>query len=73
MRVEAASYDPGRGWDYNPGAGGPEGNHEITLGSHEVAGVRLEVVAWTPPVLPPEGPLPPEPPVDSTGVRPDGT
>ncbi len=73
MRVDAARYDPATGWD--PGAeptpGGPEGSHELGLGSSEVAGVRLRVIAWTPPPLPPGEPRPePPPPVDSTGVDP---
>jgi hypothetical protein len=73
MRVEAARYDPATGWD--PGAeptpGGSEGTHELTLGSSQVGGVRLRVIAWTPPPLPPGEPRPePPPPVDSTGVSP---
>ena len=79
MRVEAARYHPATGWDPGPepAPGGAEGSHELALGSSDVAGVRLEVVAWLPPPLPP--PLPPgepppeRPPVDSTGVSPDGT
>jgi hypothetical protein len=44
----------------------PEGNHTLSLGSSKVDGVRLEVVAWTPPPLPPgPGPVP----VDSGLVR----
>jgi hypothetical protein len=73
MRVEAALYDPATGWDPNPepGRGGPEGSHDLTLGSGTIAGVRLRVVAWTPPPLPPEEPRPVDPPpVDSTGVAP---
>jgi hypothetical protein len=82
MRVEPLRYDPLTGWDPGPdpaegGAeGGPEGSHELSLGSTDVAGVRLRVVAWTPPPLPPEEPRPDDPPpddpppVDSTGVAP---
>jgi hypothetical protein len=70
MRVEAARYDPATGWD--PGAeptpGGPEGRHELVLGSSQIAGVRLRVVAWTPPPLPPGEPPGEPPPGDSTGV-----
>jgi hypothetical protein len=52
MRVEAARYDPATGWD--PGTdGGAEGSHELALGSSEVTGVRLRVIAWVPPPLPP--------------------
>jgi hypothetical protein len=48
----------------------PEGNHTLSLGSSSVDGVRLEVVAWTPPPLPPEpGPGPDPVPVDSGVVR----
>jgi hypothetical protein len=71
MRVEAARYDPATGWepDAEPTPGGPEGRHELALGASEVAGVRLRVVAWTPPPLPPGEPRPGDPPpVDSTGV-----
>jgi hypothetical protein len=71
MRVEPLRYDPLTGWDPGPepAAGEPEGSHELTLGSTDVAGVRLKVVAWTPPPLPPEEPRPDDPPpVDSTGV-----
>jgi hypothetical protein len=46
----------------------PEGNHTLSLGSSSVDGVRLEVVAWTPPPLPPE-PGPGPVPVDSGVVR----
>jgi hypothetical protein len=76
MRVEPLRYEPLTGWDPGPepAEGGPEGNHELALGSTDVAGVRLTVVAWTPPPLPPDEPTPVDPPpvdpppVDSTGV-----
>jgi hypothetical protein len=70
MRVEAARYDPATGWDPGgePTPGGPEGRHELALGSSQVAGVRLRVVAWTPPPLPPGEPPGEPPPGDSTGV-----
>ena len=75
MRVEPLRYDPATGWDPGPepAPGEPEGSHELALGSSDVAGVRLTVVAWTPPPLPPsEPPGEPRPddppPVDSTGV-----
>jgi hypothetical protein len=76
MRVEPLRYDPATGWDPGPEPveGGPEGSHELALGSTDVAGVRLTVVAWTPPPLPPDEPRPVDPPpvdpppVDSTGV-----
>jgi hypothetical protein len=76
MRVERMSYDPATGW--RPGAeGGPADapdSHTLALASSEIAGVKLEVVAWRPPPLPPIDPTdPPPPPVDSTGVSPDGT
>jgi hypothetical protein len=79
MRVEPLRYDSPTGGDPppEPASGEPEGSHELTLGSSDVAGVRLTVVAWTPPPLPPSEPPgePPSeprpdnpPPVDSTGV-----
>jgi hypothetical protein len=71
MRVEPLRYDPATGWDPGPepAPDGPTGGHELTLASSEVAGVRLTVVAWTPPPLPPGEPRPVDPPpVDSTGV-----
>ena len=70
MALQAARYDPATGWEPGgePTPGGPEGRHELTLGSSEVAGVRLRVVAWTPPPLPPGEPPVEPPPVDSTGV-----
>jgi hypothetical protein len=71
MRVEPLRYDPltGRDPGPEPAEGGPEGSHELALGSTDVAGVRLTVVAWTPPPLPPDEPRPDDPPpVDSTGV-----
>jgi hypothetical protein len=52
MRVEPLRYDPLTGVP-DP-LGGPEGSHTIVLGSSSIDGVRLEVVAWTPPPLPPE-------------------
>jgi hypothetical protein len=76
MRVEPARYDPSTGWDPGgePPPGGPEGSHELTLRSSDIAGVRLTVIAWTPPPLPPGEPQPEPPaPVDSTGVTPDGS
>jgi hypothetical protein len=76
MRVDPLRYDPATGVD--PGSesapGDPEVSHELSLGSSDVAGVRLTVVAWVPPPLPPSDPPPGEPPpderppVDSTGV-----
>jgi hypothetical protein len=75
MRVERMRYDPATGWD--PGSGGEPGDaeedHALALGTSEIAGVRLEVIEWVPPPLPPVDPIPTEPPVDSTGVSPDGT
>jgi hypothetical protein len=71
MGVEPLRYEPltGRDPGPEPAEGGPEGSHELSLGSTDVAGVRLTVVAWTPPPLPPEEPRPDDPPpVDSTGV-----
>jgi hypothetical protein len=69
MRVEPVRWEPLTGVADPPG--GPEGSHTLALGSSSVDGVRLTVVAWTPPPLPPPEPGPgPEPdpiPVDSTG------
>ena len=75
MRVEPAALRPGHRLGSQeparPAPGGPEGSHELALGSSEVAGVRLKVVAWTPPPLPPGEPRPDDPPpVDSTAGRP---
>lgn len=42
-------------------AGGPEGEHTITMARSEVDGVRLTVESWTPPPVPP-GPEPVPPP-----------
>jgi hypothetical protein len=69
MRVEPVRYEPLTGATDPPG--GPEGSHTVSLGSSSVDGVRLTVVAWTPPPLPPPEPGPgPDPvPVDSTGPR----
>ena len=68
MRVVPLRYEPLTGIADPPG--GPEGSHTVALGSSSVDGVRLTVVAWTPPPLPP-GPGPDPLPVDSTGlVRP---
>jgi hypothetical protein len=71
MRVERMRYDPATGWD--PGSeGDAEEDHALALAATEVAGVRLEVIQWAPPP-PPVDPIPTEPPVDSTGVSPDGS
>jgi hypothetical protein len=75
MRVERMRYDPVTGWDPGPDGGADDftESHTLALGSSEIAGVRLKVIAWNPPPLPPIDPIPGEPPVDSTGVSPDGT
>jgi hypothetical protein len=62
MRVEPLRYEPLTGVADTPAT--PEGEHRLSLGSSTVDGVRLEVVAWTPPPLPPE-PAPEPVPVDS--------
>jgi hypothetical protein len=52
-------------------AAGAEGEHTIAMGQSEVDGVRLTVVSWAPPPLPPPGPVPPEPvPPDSAVASP---
>ncbi len=62
MRVEALRY-PG---PPTPVAGMPgsplesAGDHTITMAETSVDGARLTVIAWTPPPLPPPGPLPPD-------------
>ncbi len=74
MRVDRMWYDPATGWENGPG-GDPSqpDSKDIALGSSEIAGVRLKVVEWAPPPLPPVDPVPEPPPVDSTNVSPDGT
>ena len=52
MRVEPLRYEPLTGVVDSPDS--PEGSHELALGPRSVDGVRLTVVAWTPPSLPPE-------------------
>ena len=60
MEVEAAT------WEYLAGGGrspsDASGSHRISLASTVVEGVRLAVLAWTPPE---PGPLPPPLPVDT--------
>jgi hypothetical protein len=51
MTVEPLRYERLTGVVDPPN--GPEGSHTLSLGSSSVDGVRLEVVAWKPPVLPP--------------------
>jgi hypothetical protein len=63
MVVEPLRYEPLTGVVDPPN--GPEGTHSLALGSSSVDGVRLTVVAWTPPPLPPPEPVP----VDSTVTR----
>jgi hypothetical protein len=64
MTVEPLRYERLTGVADPPNS--PEGSHTLSLGSSSVDGVRLEVVAWTPPVLPPRpGPGPDPVPVDS--------
>ena len=62
MRVEPLRYERLTGVVDPPTS--PEGSHTLSLGSSSVDGVRLEVVAWTPPPLPPE-PGPDPVPVDT--------
>ena len=70
MKVEPLRYEPlmsGVGPD--PATGSAEGSHLIKMEPSNVDGVRLTVIAWTPPSLPPvpsPGPLPP----DSNAVHP---
>ncbi len=68
MRVEPLRYVPLAQWapGGEPPADGAEGSHALALAPSGVDGVRLTVVAWTPPPLPPPGPGPDPIPVDST-------
>lgn len=60
MRVEPMRFiDPLPPAGPTPAAGLLDGDHAIAMASSRVDGVRLAVVAWTPPPLPPPGPLPP--------------
>jgi hypothetical protein len=52
MRVDALRYEPLTGVADPPG--GPEGSHTLALGSTSVDGVRLTVIDWAPPPLPPD-------------------
>lgn len=52
MRVEPPRYEPLTG--VADPAGGPEGNHTLSMASSEVDGVRLAWKSWTPPPLPPD-------------------
>jgi hypothetical protein len=58
MGVEPLRYEPLTGVADPPG--GPEGRHDLALGSSEVDGVRLTWIAWSPPPWPEPG--------DSTSV-----
>jgi hypothetical protein len=69
MRVEQLRIDP-----LPDPSGGPFEGHDISLGSTEIDGVRLEVLEWTPPAPPPAEPVDPPPgppPVDSAGISPE--
>jgi hypothetical protein len=69
MRVEPLRWEPLTGV-VDPT--GPEGNHELSMTSSAVDGVRLTWVAWTPPPLPEPWPGPgPDPiPTDSSSTPP---
>ena len=64
MRVEMLRIDPLP----SPG-GGPAESHDLAMSPAEIGGVRLEVLAWTPPAPPPVDPPPGPPPGDSTAQR----
>lgn len=66
MRVEQMRIDP-----LPDPSGGPADGHDLSLGSTEIEGVRLEVMEWVPPPLPPLPTEPPTEPVDSTSVPPE--
>ena len=72
MRVEPLRYEPLVQWmpGAEPAWPGGEGSHRIALERSTVSGVRLTVIAWTPPPLPPEPGEPPPIPVDSSVVHP---
>jgi hypothetical protein len=71
MRVEPLRYEPLAQWSpgSEPAWPGGEGSHRIELASSTIDGVRLMVVGWTPPPLPPV-PQPAPFPVDSGTVSP---
>jgi hypothetical protein len=52
MRVDALRYEPLTGVADPPGS--PERSHALALASTSVDGVRLTVIAWAPPPLPPD-------------------
>jgi hypothetical protein len=62
MRVEPLRTEPLAQWDSGgqPPPNGAEGSHTLAMAASSVDGARLSVVAWTPPPLPPPGPLPPD-------------
>jgi hypothetical protein len=65
MKVEPVNYErlTGRAESMT---GGPEGSHALAASSSAIDGVRLTVIAWTPPPLPPPGEPPPSPPPPDT-------
>jgi hypothetical protein len=65
MQVDPAHYERLTGTV--TASGGPEGSHDLAMGSTFIDGVRLEWVDWTPP---PEPGGPDPIPVDSSGVGP---
>ncbi len=72
MRVEPLRNEPLVQWipGAEPAWPGGEGSHQIALARSTVSGVRLTVIAWTPPPLPPEPGEPPPIPADSSVVHP---
>jgi len=65
MRVEPLRYEPltQSTARRDPAAGNVEGSHVLQMSPSNINGVRLTVIAWTPPSLPPvqpPGPLPPD-------------
>jgi len=70
MRVEPLRYEPlTQVARSHPAAGSAEGSHSLQMEPSTVDGVKLTVVAWTPPPLPPV-PWPQPMPPDSSTVRP---
>jgi hypothetical protein len=62
MRVEPLRFvgPPEPVPEGDPSPDQPEGSHTLAMAASSVNGVRLSVVAWTPPPVPPPGPLPPD-------------
>lgn len=60
MRVEPVWFMGPPVFRGDPPPPRPEGSHALAMAATSVDGARLSVVAWTPPPLPPPGPIPPD-------------